>query len=150
MEQIQAQLTRIGVNLKLNIVSHSTFHERIRKDVNNQDYYSALGVPIADAVFQRFWHSNAIFGKPTTRLNFARFDLADEEIDAGQKEKNASKKLDYWCEAQKKIMDDAACKPVVLVKFAFARKKYVKLGYPELENSLTVCPQITYKTDIVK
>jgi peptide/nickel transport system substrate-binding protein len=150
MEQVQAQLRRIGIDLKLNIVSHSTFHERIRKDVNNMDYYSALGVPIANAVFQRFWLSRSIFGKPTAQLNFAKFELADKEIDMGEKEPDVNKKLAYWAEAQKKIMEDAACKPVILVKFSFARKSYVKLGYPELKDSLTVCPQITHKTDIVK
>ena len=76
--------------------------------------------------------------------------MADKEIDMGQREPDPEKKLAYWAEVQKKIMEDAACKPVVLVKFPFARKAYVKYGYPKLQDSMTVCPIITYKTDIVK
>ena len=149
-EQVQEQLRRIGVDMKMDIVGHSTFHQRTKNDANAfMNYYHSFSLPIANINLWRYWYSNTIIGKPAQDVNLSHYDKVDKEIEMAEKETDVKKQLALWAEAQRKIMEDAACVPLVMVKSAFARKQYVKLGY-ELHDSMTICPNIVWNTDIVR
>ncbi len=146
MQQIQEQLRRVGINLTLNVVTHTSFHEQIRKDVNPIVLYNCIRFPIADSILTHFFYSKSIVGTPTAITNFSHYNKIDDLIEKARVELNPEKQKALWAEAQWKIIDDAVAYPLVITKFAFARKAYVDWGY-ELKTAMGYTPPITWTTD---
>jgi peptide/nickel transport system substrate-binding protein len=149
MEQIQEQLRRVGINLKMDVITHTAFHEQIRKDVNPLVIYVCARFPTADSLLTQFYHSKSIVGTPTAITNFAHYDKIDDLIEKARLEPDSKKQKEIWAEAQKKIIEDAAAMPLCITKFVFARKAYVDMGY-DLKSTLDLVPSIKWTTDIRK
>ena len=148
-ENIQAQWKKIGVDLKLNVVDHPTYHTRIRQDVNPYVLYIALR-PSADIWLTYFFHSDSIVvtGKsPST--NFSHCNIIDKLIESARYEVNKEKQIDLWKQAQYKLLEEAIAMPLYVVNAVWGRNGRVKLGY-ELQSTLTYYPQLNELTDIVK
>ena len=58
MEQIQAQLRRVGIDMQMDVITHSAYHSQIRKDVNPLVLYVCARFPTADPILTQFYHSN--------------------------------------------------------------------------------------------
>ena len=149
MEQVQEQLRRVGINLKMDVITHTAYHEQIRKDVNPIVLYVAARFPTADPILTQFFYSKSIVGTPTAITNFSHYNKIDDLIDKARVEVDLKKQKELWAEAQKKIMEDAAALPLCITKFVFSRKTYVDLGY-ELRSTLNLSPPIAWTTDIRK
>jgi peptide/nickel transport system substrate-binding protein len=149
MEQIQEQLRRVGINLKTDVITHSAFHEQIRKDVNPLVLYVCARFPTADPLLTQFYYSKSIVGTPTAITNFSHYNKIDDLIEKARVEIDPNKQKALWAEAQVKIMEDAVAVPLCITKFVFARKNYVDLGY-EMKSTLTLVPTIKETTDIRK
>jgi peptide/nickel transport system substrate-binding protein len=149
MEQIQEQLRRVGINLKMDVITHSAFHEQIRKDVDPLVLYVCARFPTADPLLTEFYYSKSIVGTPTAITNFSHYNKIDDLIERARVEIDPNKQKALWAEAQVKIMEDAVAVPLCITKFVFARKNYVDLGY-EMKSTLTLVPTIKETTDIRK
>ena len=82
MQIIQQQWKKIGVDLKLVVVDHSTYHSRIREDANPVVIYGAYRTPlIADIYLTQFYASASIVGKDTAITNFSHLGEVDADGD---------------------------------------------------------------------
>jgi peptide/nickel transport system substrate-binding protein len=149
MEQIQEQLRRAGINLKMDVITHTAFHEQIRKDVNPLVLYVCARFPTADPILTQFYYSKSIVGTPTAITNFSHYNKIDDLIEKARAEMDIRKKKAIWAEAQKKIIEDAVVLPLCITKFVFARKANVDMGY-DLKSTLDLVPSIKWTTDIRK
>ncbi len=149
MEQIQEQLRRVGINLKMDVITHTAFHQQIRKDVNPLILYMCARFPTADPILTQFYHSKSIVGTPTAVTNFSHYDKVDHLIEMARVEIDPKKQKTLWEEAQKKIMEEAVALPLCIIKSVYARKVYVDLGY-EMKSTLTFVTDIKEMTDIHK
>ncbi len=149
MEQIQEQLRKVGINLKTDVITHSAFHEQIRKDVNPLVLYVCARFPTADPLLTQFYYSKSIVGTPTAITNFSHYNKIDDLIEKARVEIDPNKQKALWAEAQVKIMEDAVALPLCITRFVFARKNYVDLGY-EMKSTLTLVTTIKETTDIRK
>lgn len=147
MELIQEQLRRVGINLKLDVITHTAFHQQIRKNVNPMVLYMCARFPTADPILTQFYHSKSILGMPTAITNFSHYGKIDDLIEKARGEINPKKQKAFWAEAQKKIMEDAVALPLCTLKSVYARKAYVDLGY-EMRSTLTFVTDIKETTDI--
>ncbi len=148
-ESIQAQLKKIGINLKLNVVDHSTMHSMIREDVNPLTIYIAWR-PNADVFLTRFYHSDSIVvtgAKPDT--NFSHYTGIDDLIEEARIETDQEMQIALWKEAQREIMEYLAAYPLFVLKYIFARNEDIDWGY-ELMSTVALYPQVTEDTRIVE
>jgi peptide/nickel transport system substrate-binding protein len=149
MEQIQEQLRRVGIHLKMDILTHTAFHQQIRKDANPLVLYICARFPTADPILTQFYHSKSIVGAPSAITNFSHYDQIDDLIEQARGEANPKKQKALWAKAQRRIVEDAVALPLCITQFAFARKASVGLGY-ELRSTLTLVIPIKETTDIRK
>jgi len=149
MEQVQEQLRRVGINLKMDVIAHSAFHDQIRKDVNPLVLYVCARFPTADPMLTQFYYSKSIVGTPTAITNFSHYNKIDDLIEKARVEPDAKKQKALWAEAQKKIIEDAVALPLCITKFVFGRKINVDLGY-EMRSTLTLVTTIKETTDVRK
>jgi peptide/nickel transport system substrate-binding protein len=80
-ELLQAQLRRIGIDLKLSVVDHSAFHARIRQNLNPIVFYACMR-PNPDVFLTQFYHSDSIVvtGKKAI-TNFSHIGEVDADED---------------------------------------------------------------------
>jgi peptide/nickel transport system substrate-binding protein len=149
MEQVQEQLRRVGINLKMDVITHTAFHEQIRKDVNPLVLYVCARFPTADPLLTQFYYSKSIVGTPTAITNFSHYNKIDDLIEKARVEIDTKKQKELWAEAQRKILEEAVALPLCITKFVFARKVNVDLGY-EMRSTLTLVIPIKEATDIRK
>jgi len=148
-ENLQAQWRRVGVDVKLSVVDHPTYHTRIRQAVNPYTLYVCMRNG-ADQWLTYFFHSDSIVvtGKsPIT--NFARTNIIDDPIVEARNETDKAKQVQLWKQAQLKLLENAVGFALYTEKYVFARGSQVKWGH-ELKTTLTNYPQITELTDLMK
>ncbi len=158
-EVMQAQMKKIGIDLKISVVDHATFHTRIRQNLNPIVVYLGMR-PDANSILTQYFHSGSVVSvgkKPMT--NFSHMGLVDtnndgtiDSIDAlienAAKERDPRKQVEIWKEAQKKVLQDAVVYPVITLGYLFANKSYVDWGYKP--GKITDGLRATEKTQILK
>jgi peptide/nickel transport system substrate-binding protein len=161
MIAIQAQVKKAGINMKVNVVEHSSFHSMIRQDASPLVYY-ACWRPNVDVFLTRFYHSDStvVSGKkPDTNFSHyglvdangdGKIDSIDQLIDTARWELDANKQIKLWEEAQIQVLKDVAALPVIRLKYDFPMKSYIDLGYPLEFSWETYAPPITEKTRILE
>jgi peptide/nickel transport system substrate-binding protein len=148
-ESMQAQLAEIGIDIKINVVDHSSMHSMIREDVNPIVIYVAWR-PNADVYLTRFYHSDSIVvtgAKPDT--NFSHYTEIDDLIEGARAELDSDKQIEMWQEAQIKILEDMVAYPLQYQNQVTARRDYVDFGH-ELKSVLALYAQFTENTTISK
>lgn len=145
MQIIQAQLKKVGVEVELQVVEHSTFHKMIRDDASSMVLYGAARIPVADTYLTQFYHSDSTVKTPKAVTNFSHCDVADEEITVARSEANSERQLELWAIAQQKIVDNVCSVPLFELLQVWARVPELDLGY-ELSSSISLGPVITEKS----
>ena len=148
-ESLKTQLAEIGIEVKVEVVDHSTMHSIIREDKNPIVIYVAWR-PNADVYLTRFFHSDSIVvtgAKPDT--NFSHYDQIDDLIEGARNELDPGKQVELWKQAQIKILEGVAAYPLHYVNLVYAHRDRVDFGY-ELVSTVALYPQITEETKIVK
>jgi len=156
---MQAQLKKIGIALKISVVDHSTFHTRIRQNLNPIVVYLSMR-PDANIILTQYFHSASVVSigkKPITNFSHlggvdanqdGAIDSIDSLIEKARKESDPKKQVDTWKEAQKKVLQNMAAYPVITLGYLFANKSHVDWGYkPAI---LTDGLRATEKTQLVK
>jgi len=161
MVAIQNQLKKVGIDMDLKVVDHSSFHSLIRKDASPLVYY-ACWRPNVDVFLTRFYHSNSVVAtgkKPDT--NFSHYgtvdadgdgniDSIDELIESARWELDAERQALLWRNAQIELLKNVAVLPIIRLRYDFPMKSYVDLGHPLEFSWCTYSPQITEKTKILE
>lgn len=143
MEAVQAQLRKAGIDMEIETVEHSTFHEQIRKDLSQVVHYSALRFPVADVYLTQFFHSDSIVNTPSGVTNFSHCDAADAEItEARSKGDDPAKQMELWAIAQQKIMEDVCAVPLFQARLLWVWNKNLDLGV-DVNGSLNLSPPVT-------
>jgi peptide/nickel transport system substrate-binding protein len=148
-ELIQDQVRKIGIDLKLSVVDHSSFHSMIRKDLSPMVIYGCWR-PNADVFLTRFFHPDTVVvsgSKPDT--NFSHYVKIGNLIDRARTEPELSKQIELWKEAQMELLKDMVAYSLVVVKFPYAARPNVDWGH-EPQSSLALYPQITENTRKLK
>lgn len=146
-ENMQAQLAEVGIDLKVNVVDHSTMHAQIREDVNPIVVYIAWR-PNADVYLTRFHHSDSIVvtgAKPDT--NFSHYDQIDDLIEEARVETDPDKQVQMWKDAQIKILEDMVSYPLHFQQQVYARSNAVDYGH-DLVSVLALYPGIDETTTL--
>jgi len=149
MEALQAQLKKVGIDVKLRVLEHPAFHKLIRQGSNAATPFNCARFPIADYILSQFFHSTSMIGKPTAALNFSMYDKVDDLLDKARVETDPQKQIALWEQAQQKIMADAVVLPLYVLKFVFARSNSVDFGY-DLKSTLFLAPPIYWNTTVSK
>jgi len=162
MVLLQEQWRRVGVNIELETVDHTTYHAKIRKDLSPLVLYSATRTPIAGVYLTQWYHSDSIVGKKTAITNFSHYgevdvdgdgDLTDNNIDSlidqAATEVDPEKQKLLYAEAQLRLLKDLPAIPIRIYYNVFVRQPYIDLGYKPLQ---TMCYgyHLTEKTRILK
>ncbi len=146
-ESLQAQLAKVGIQVRLRVVDHPSYHALIRKDVNPVVVYIAFR-PTADIYLRSFYHSDStvVTGKhPDT--NFAHYAAVDGLIDRARAETSAPAQVALWKEAQTRILQDMAACPIMYINQVYARTTAVDYGHP-LKSVLALYPGIDETTRV--
>jgi len=160
MVALQAQLKKAGIDLKLQVVDHSSYHSLIRDDANPMVYY-ACWRPNVDVHLTRFYHSDSIVvsgDSPDTNFSHyggvdadgdGKVDSIDSLIEEARYELDKDKQIELWEKAQVQLLKDCAVTPMIRLQYAFPMKTYVDLGHPLEFSWQTYSPQITENTKIL-
>ncbi len=160
MQNVVAQLRESGMDVKLKVVDHATYHSNIRKDMNTIVLYSCWR-PTADVRLTHFEHSSSIVvtgSKPITNFSHVgavdadgdkKVDSVDSLIDSARDMLDPKEQVATWKEAQFKLLDWCVAYPLFIKKFTFARQDYVDWGY-DLKSTLILSPQINELTKLNK
>jgi peptide/nickel transport system substrate-binding protein len=146
---LQAQLAKVGIDIDLIVVEHSTYHQQIRQDLSDIVHYNVARLPVADRYLNEFYHSRSAVGTSTAASNFSHCSAGDEDIDAAARELDQSKQILLWKAAQKKIIAALCAVPLFEQKVVWARRKTLDYGY-ELRGSLSYGPLINENTTLNK
>ena len=148
-ETLQQQLAKVGIQINLEVVDHSSMHRRIRKNQSAIVIYEAWR-PNTDVFLSRFFHSDSIvlYGKnPDT--NFSHYQQIDKLILLARNEMNPIRQEKLWEYAQVKLLEEMIVYPLHFRNKTYIRRGYVDYGHP-LVASMALYPQITEKTRILK
>ncbi|MDI7258398.1 MAG: ABC transporter substrate-binding protein [Thermodesulfobacteriota bacterium] len=158
-ELMQAQLRRIGIDLKLSVVDHPTFHSRIRENLNPIVFYGCMREN-PDIILTQFYHSDSIVvtGKKAI-TNFShigevdadgdgKIDSVDNLIVGARLESDPQKQVAFWKEAQLELLRKLASYPLVTIGYIFARNPKVDWGFELV--TITDGPNPTEITKIAK
>jgi len=160
IQNIVAQLREAGIEVKLKVVDHATYHSNIRKDLNTIALLNTWR-PTADVRLTHYYHSDSIVvtgKKPITNFSHVgavdmdgdkKVDSVDSLIESAREMLDAEKQIELWKEVQFKVLDWCAAYPAYIKKFTFARQDSVDWGY-DLESTLILSPQINELTKITK
>jgi peptide/nickel transport system substrate-binding protein len=158
-ELMQAQMKKIGIDLKISVVDHATFHTRIRQNLNPIVVYLSMR-PDANVILTQFFYSASVVSvgkKPITNFshmglvdadNDGTIDSIDSLIEKARRESDPKKQVEMWKEAQRKLLQDAVAYPVITLGYLFANKSYVDWGYKPIK--ITDGLRATEKTQILK
>jgi len=151
-EVIQAQLKRVGIDLKLNVVDHTTFHANQRKGLSSLILFGNGGFNGEMHLWQ-FWYSASIVTKPTGSLNFSHYgDVVGSIDDILEQAKGQSPEVKkvLYAKAQRKILIDLAGYPLDNQLVPVARQPYFDLGYEPRGTTTGAWYNITWQSRILK
>jgi peptide/nickel transport system substrate-binding protein len=158
-EVMQAHLKKVGIDLRLTVVDHSTFHTQIRQNLNPIVIY-VCERPNPDVILTQFYHSDSIVvkgKKPVTNFSHlgvvdadgdGTVDSIDDLIQAARVEIDPGKQLNLWKEAQTRILRNMVSYPILDIGYLFARKPSLDWGFKLV--SIADGPKPTESTQIVK
>jgi len=144
---LKQQLSRIGINCRIKVMSHGEMHKSIR-DKNHPKPIVIYSVwrPNADVLLSQFFHSDAIptVGKKLS-TNFSYYDKIDRLIEDARVETDLKKQTSLWSQAQVRILNDMVALPLMYTLQTYARKAWLAYGHP-LVSSMALYPQFTENT----
>jgi len=115
MVMVQEQLKRAGVDLQLRLVEHPTYHQNIRRNLNPFVLYGGTRLPDGDVMLGLFFHSGEAPDPATGNqgTNFAHYRGIDDLLAAGRRTRDPGQRAALYREAQRRILRDAVCLPIV-------------------------------------
>lgn len=136
---VQKQLAAVGIHVPLVVVDHSTYHERIRANVNRMVLYVATCITHGNVMLGVFYHSSQIPGSPSGArgTNFSHYQGIDNLLEQALYTTNDDDREKLHHQAQQRLMNDAVVLPLVVVPDISVRNpKRIRTPFdPELGES---------------
>ena len=111
--------------------------------------YICTRFPTGDQMLTQFFNSISIVGTPTGVANFSHYTAIDSLLDTARRETDPDEQVKLWKEAQLKILEDAMAYSFYTLKFAFAKKPWLDIGY-NLKSTMQLGVPIREKAEFVK
>lgn len=132
---VQEQLRKIGIQINMRVVDHTSYHADIRRDLDSLVVYGSGQPPLTQAVLNAFYNSHAIVGKPTRAMNFSHYgDVAgntDELMDQANQETDDSKRLALLKQIQLQILSQVPAIPLPSPASSWMHSgKTLDIGFP--------------------
>jgi len=151
-EVVQAQLKRIGIDLELIVVDHTTFHANQRENMNDLIIFGNGGWNGEQHLWS-FWYSTADISSPEGYLGYAHYGNIGGSIDAfldaavGQ---SVEVKAELYKRAQQKILLDLAGYPTIRSSNVCVRQSYVDMGYTPKNQTTGSFYNLSWKMRLLK
>lgn len=146
-ENLQYQLSQVGITVNLQVVDHNSFHSMIREDLNPLVIYIAWR-PNADVYFTRFFLSDSeVVTGSSPDTNFSHTTHLDDMILEARYETDAQRQIELWKEIQFSLMEDAYVYPIQYQNQVYARQDNVDYGHTPT-SVLALYPGVNEKTTI--
>jgi peptide/nickel transport system substrate-binding protein len=149
MTIIQAQLRKVGIDLKLKEIAHTVYHSHNKQDLNPMVLIGARRFPLAQIWLEQFHYGPSAILRPHAVHNYAHYEGIDGFIEKARIEMDREKQLALYREAQAKLMEDLPSYPIAESYIVYARAAYVDLGYKPISN-LSEHYQVGTYTKILK
>lgn len=132
---MQELLRKVGIQINIRVVDHTSYHADIRKDLNAVIVYGSGQPPLTQAVLNAFYNSNAIVSKPTRNMNFSHYgDVAgnsDSLMDQANQETDDAKRLALLKQIQLDLLRQVPVIPLPSPASSwFHNGKTLDIGYP--------------------
>ncbi len=131
---VQDLLRKVGVNLNLQVIDHTTFHANNRKDMNtlpqNSSAYPPVpSLPLADNLAK----SAEVKPDGSGGTNYSHYGVVmpgiDELLAAAGAEPDFEKRIAIVQSAERKVLDDLPLIPISTNGYLIVRDPKVKLGF---------------------
>ena len=135
MLMVQELLRKVGINLDMKIVDHTTMQNDDRRDLNSVALLSSSYPPVPTQVLLEQLASGAVV-KPdgSGGTNLSHYGVAmrgvDDKLDAVLSEADFGKRIALCQEIEKQVLRDLPDLGVITLSYVIARNKRVDLGYP--------------------
>jgi peptide/nickel transport system substrate-binding protein len=130
---VQDQLRRVGIQINLRVVDHTSYHADIAKDLNPLIVYSTSQPPSVIPVLDAFYTAKAVVGKPGGNRNFSHYGEVgtkiDEKLEAATAETDPQRQLAFLREIQLQIMRDLPMVPLQSLAVLYVRQPKLDLGF---------------------
>jgi peptide/nickel transport system substrate-binding protein len=131
---VQEQLRKVGIQINMRLVDHTSYHVDIRRDLNPMVVYGTGQPPLTQAILNAFYDSRSIVGKPTHNMNFSHFgDVAgnvDALIDRAYQEVDDAKRLALLKEIQMQILQQVPVVPLPSPAATWVHNPRLEIGFP--------------------
>lgn len=148
----QEQLSRVGIDLKLNVLDHGSWVAAIIKEKRGSLVWSMSSrYPSAETLLREFWICSADVTKPTGVQNFAEYcnPKLDEAYQAGVNAIDPATRRKDFEEAQRIELEDLPSIPLGAMATPALRQDYVDLGYP-VDGQILSLPYMYHVTEKTK
>ena len=130
---LQDQWRKIGVNIRLRVVDHASYHADNFKDLNTIVIYSTSQPPIVVPILEAFYTSDSIVGKPSANRNFSHYgDVGgsiDDALKAAIAEPDGKKQVRMLKDIQLQILRDLPVIPLQTLAVLFVRQPDLDIGF---------------------
>lgn len=111
---VQEQLKKVGVELDIVSVEHSTYHQNIRKNLNPFVLYGGTRLTDGDVWLQLFFHSGEAPDPKTGNkgTNFSHYKDLDDLLAKARGTRDQEARAKLYHEAQRQLMRDAVVLPI--------------------------------------
>jgi peptide/nickel transport system substrate-binding protein len=131
---IQEQLRKIGIQINMRLVDHTSYHVDIRRDLDPMVVYGTGQPPLTQAILNAFYDSRSIVGKPTHNMNFSHFgDVAgnaDALIDRVHQELDDAMRLAQLKDTQLQILQQVPVVPLPSPAGTWVHNPRLAIGFP--------------------
>jgi len=132
---IQELLRKVGIQINMRVVEHTSYHNDIRRDLNSMIMYSSGQPPLTQAVLNAFYKSSAIVGKPTRNMNFSHYgDIAgnsDALMEQANQEVDDLKRIAMLKQVQIEILRHVPAIPLPSPAGSWMHNgKTLEIGFP--------------------
>lgn len=145
---LQAQLKKVGINLNLKVVDHATFHSYGKANKNPLMLFGYLGTDGAP-LLESFYLSSGKMSGSSPALNYSNYGnpLVDELLTDAPFAPLPAQEV-YYAAVQRKVVNDLATYPTVLLRIPCVRASYVDMG-GQVESTLSSAYTLTTETRIL-
>ena len=131
---VQEQMRRVGLNINLQVIDHTTFHANDHKDMNALPQNSSAYPPVpTEPLLDNLSKQAVVRSDGTGGNNFSHYGVAmsgiDDLLDRARAEADFDKRLALLQDAEKKVMADLPILPIDTNGYMIVRDPRVRLGY---------------------
>nr|WP_256515614.1 ABC transporter substrate-binding protein [Alsobacter ponti] len=131
---VQELMRKVGVNINLQVIDHTTFHANNRKDMNTIPQNSSAYPPVpALPLGDNLAKSSEVKPDGSGGTNYSHYGVLipgiDELLDQAGDEPDFEKRIAIIQKAERKVLEDVPLIPISTNGYLIVRDPKVKLGY---------------------